>query len=52
LVDRDILSKFDEIIAVPTSYLLDQNGIVVRKYSGFYLKSTFENDIKKVLRIE
>jgi thiol-disulfide isomerase/thioredoxin len=49
MANQDILKNFDPVIAVPTTYLLDKNGIVVRKFSGFYLKSSFENEIKKLL---
>lgn len=49
MANKNIYSKFDEIVAVPTSYLLDKEGKIVKKYSGFYLKSTFENDIKKII---
>lgn len=45
----DIVGKFEEMVAVPTSFLIDQNGQVVKKYSGLYPKSTFENDIKALL---
>jgi thiol-disulfide isomerase/thioredoxin len=49
MASHDILGKFDEIVAVPTSFLLDKEGRIVKKYPGFYLKSTFENDIKQQL---
>lgn len=49
MTTQDISSKFDPIIAVPTSYLLDRNGKIVKKYSGLYMKSTFENDIKELI---
>lgn len=50
MTTQEINSRFDPIVAVPTSYLLDQNGKIVRKYSGLYMKSTFENDIKSLIK--
>jgi peroxiredoxin len=50
MADSSIMNKFDPVIAVPTSYLIDKNGVVFKKYSGLYLKSTFETDIKNLLQ--
>jgi thiol-disulfide isomerase/thioredoxin len=49
MANKEIISKFDEIVAVPTSFLLDKEGKVVKKYSGLYMQSTFENDIKSII---
>lgn len=49
MADKELAEKFDEIVAIPTSFLINQKGEIVKKYSGLYMKSTFENDIKKLL---
>jgi cytochrome c biogenesis protein CcmG/thiol:disulfide interchange protein DsbE len=44
------LSKFPIATgSIPTSYLVDREGKVVKRYDGLQQKSVYENDIKKLL---
>ncbi len=43
------LGEYDVSQGIPTTYVLDRNGSVVRKYIGARPMSNFEEDIKKLL---
>jgi peroxiredoxin len=43
------MKSLGEIVAVPTSILINKEGKIEDVYPGFYMKSTFERDIKKLL---
>jgi len=50
-VDRggEIARKFGGVRGIPTTFVLDKEGRVYRKYVGYREKSVFERDIKKLL---
>lgn len=50
MYDYNSMKIFGDIVAVPTSFLLDSEGKIARKYPGFYMKSSFENEIEKLLQ--
>ncbi|MFN8673348.1 MAG: TlpA disulfide reductase family protein [Candidatus Sericytochromatia bacterium] len=43
------MKDFGDIVAVPTSILINKEGKIQDIYPGFYTKWTFEKDIKKLL---
>ncbi len=48
--NMDALNKYPIATgSIPTSYLVDREGKVVKRYDGLQLKSVYENDIKKLL---
>ncbi|RPH90824.1 MAG: TlpA family protein disulfide reductase [Calditrichaeota bacterium] len=47
----DVMSRFGEIDGIPTTFVIDQNGNIYKKYIGYNGKTVFENDIKKLLNL-
>jgi peroxiredoxin len=46
---REIMKVFGSIIGIPTTFLIDRDGVIKNKYIGAQPESTFEKDIKKLL---
>ena len=46
-----LIQAFGEIRSIPTAFLIDQEGNIVKKYVGLRPKEEFENDIKKLLEM-
>jgi len=44
-----ILEIFGQIQGIPTTFVIDKNGNLHKRYVGFTEKSVFENDIKQLL---
>ena len=40
---------FGGVIGVPTSFLVDRQGVIVKRYPGYVPRSTLEKDIKSIL---
>jgi thiol-disulfide isomerase/thioredoxin len=49
LANEEIINGFGGISSIPTTFLIDKNGNVFKKYVGYQEKSVFENDIKTLL---
>lgn len=49
MYDYQSMQSFGEISAVPTSFLINAKGKIEAKYPGYYLKSSFEKEIIKLL---
>lgn len=49
MADRAITRKFGGIAGIPTSFLVNKQGEVVKKYPGYVPRSLLEKDIKAVL---
>ena len=47
-----LIEAFGEIRSIPTAFLIDQEGNIVKKYVGLRPKTEFENDIGKLLNKE
>lgn len=45
-----LINAFGEIRAIPTAFLIDQQGNIVNKYIGLRPKEVFENDITELLK--
>jgi thioredoxin-related protein len=41
--------SFGGVIGIPTSFLVDKQGKIVKRYPGYVPRSTLEKDIKKYL---
>ena len=52
LLDDDFNEKYGPIRSIPTTFVLDKNGNVYKKYVGYNDKSVFETDIKAILGIQ
>lgn len=49
LANAEIMSQFGEINSIPTTFVIDQNGKIYKKYVGYNAKAVFEKDIKALL---
>ncbi len=49
LVNQDVVNRFGAPRSIPTTYVIDKNGNVYKKYVGLVEKSTFESDIQNLL---
>lgn len=49
MADRQVAKDFGGIIGVPTSFLVNKAGKVVKKYPGYIPEVLLERDIKTVL---
>ena len=48
--DGKIGRDFGGVFGVPTSFLVDRSGNVLKRYTGFVSHKTFEEDIKKAIQ--
>jgi len=51
VVNQDVFNKLGQPSGIPTTYVIDQNGNIYKKYIGYRDKSIFENDIRTLLNI-
>lgn len=49
MADRSIARKFGGIAGIPTSFLINKKGHVVKKYPGYVPRGLLERDIQSVL---
>lgn len=49
LGNQDVVAKYGGIQGIPTTFIIDRNRNIVKKYEGFHSKAVFENEIKKLL---
>lgn len=47
--NRDVAIAFGGLTAIPTAFLIDKSGNIVKKYVGYQDKAVFEEEIKKLL---
>lgn len=50
--DQEISEKYGNIDAIPTTFILDQEGNIVNKFIGERPKKVFEDELKKLLRVK
>ncbi len=50
MADRSTARSFGGIAGIPTSFLVNRKGHVVKKYSGFVTHQRLERDVKAVLQ--
>lgn len=49
MADRTTTRNFGDVVALPTSFLVNKNGQVVKKYPGYASRPLLEKDIESVL---
>ena len=49
LCDNTTLKKYGPIPGIPTTFVIDREGKIYKKYIGFRAKEIFEKDIKKLI---
>jgi cytochrome c biogenesis protein CcmG/thiol:disulfide interchange protein DsbE len=47
--NREVAMAFGGLTGIPTAFMIDRSGNIVRKYVGYTDKSVFEKDIKRLL---
>ncbi len=50
IAPRSVLMDYGPIRGIPTTFLLDKKGEIVKKYVGYRQKEIFENDILTLLK--
>jgi thiol-disulfide isomerase/thioredoxin len=50
MADRGTITGFGGVYGIPVSFLVNQNGNIVKKYVGYVPHSVLANDIKTVLK--
>jgi peroxiredoxin len=49
MTDGKVDNDFGPITSIPTTFLIDSSGNIIKKYIGYNDKDVFETDIKKLL---
>jgi thiol-disulfide isomerase/thioredoxin len=49
MADREVARDFGGVFSVPTSFLVNREGKVVRRYPGYAPRAMLEKDIKEIL---
>jgi len=49
MADRSTARDFGGVVGIPTSFLVNSQGTVVKKYPGYVPSVVLENDIKRVM---
>ena len=49
LGNRDVTDLYGGIMSIPTTFVIDRNGGIRKKYIGYRDKEVFEEDIKELL---
>jgi len=50
LANKQVLKDYGPISGIPTTFVINKKGEIVKTYIGFKPKETFENDIKFLLK--
>jgi cytochrome c biogenesis protein CcmG/thiol:disulfide interchange protein DsbE len=49
LANEEVIAAYGGIRGIPTTFVIDREGYIVKKYVGATSKETFEKDIKELL---
>ena len=50
MADSGTIRDFGGVYGIPVAFLINQNGTIVKKYSGYVPHSVLANDIKSVMK--
>jgi len=50
MADSKITRDFGGVIGIPTSFLINPNGLIVKKYPGYVSHDVLANDIKQLFQ--
>ena len=50
MANRSTARAFGGVVGIPTSFLVNSQGTVVKKYPGYVPRVLLENDIKKIMK--
>ena len=51
IANQELMNGYGPINSIPTTFVIDQNGGIYKKYIGYREKSVFENDVKTLLNL-
>jgi peroxiredoxin len=51
LANQELMNGYGPVNSIPTTFVIDQNGGIYKKYIGYREKAVFENDIKALLNL-
>ncbi|MDQ7052464.1 MAG: TlpA disulfide reductase family protein [candidate division KSB1 bacterium] len=51
IVKQKVLHRLGGVKGIPVTFLIDRNGILIRRYMGYQPKEVFEEDIRQLLDI-
>lgn len=46
------IKAFGKIESIPTTFVIDQDGLIIKKYVGYRSQSVFESDIQALLKTD
>ncbi len=49
MANQKTVAAFGGIVGVPTSFLVNKSGIIVKKYQGYISKDTLHRDVAAIL---
>ncbi len=49
IADQDVINAFGGVRSIPTTFLIDKNGVIVKKWVGGHSRDVYENEVKKLL---
>jgi glutathione peroxidase-family protein len=50
MADKAVTRDFDGVYGIPTSFLVNNNGNVVKRYSGYVPHSVLVRDLEQIIR--
>jgi peroxiredoxin len=50
IADSDVATAYGPLRSIPTTYVIDKDFKIARKYIGYRPKEVFENDIRELLK--
>ena len=50
MADQGTVAAFGGIIGVPTSFLVNRSGVVIKRYQGYIDKNTLRRDVQGLLQ--
>ena len=49
MADQKVIMDFGGLQSIPTTFLVDENGLIIKKWVGGQSKSTYENAVKAAI---
>ena len=50
IANEEAFRGYGDISSIPTTFVIDQNGMIYKKYVGYKPKEVFEQDIKDLIK--
>lgn len=49
LGDQNVSELYGEVHSIPTTFVIDREGTIHKRYVGYHEKSVFESDLRELL---